>query len=296
MKHRSLSRLMLTAALLALLAPALVRAQAPAKAPFEFFPLDNGVGRGVWSPAQQAETVKEVGFDGIGYNYTTPQALQSWLKELAPRGMKLYSIYFPVALDKPEPYPAGLKQAIGILKGSDTVLWIIIPKPKGQGDWDAVAVKRVQALADEAAANGLRVVIYPHYGLYVATAEDALRIAKQVKAQNLGVTVNLCHELASGNGPRLKEIIREAAPSLKLVTICGATDKKDPKNTWANYIQPLDKGEYDVFGLLQTLREVGYRGPVGLQCFSVKGDQKENLQRSMGAWKKYMSRLAAKEQ
>ena len=34
------------------------------------------------------------------------------------------------------------------------------------------------------------------------------------------------------------------------------------------------------------LDTAGYRGPVGLQCFSVKGDTRENLQRSFAAWKK----------
>lgn len=263
---------------------------------FEFFPLDNGVGRGTWTPEQQAACVKELGFDGIGYNYTTPQALESWLKELRPCGMKLYSLYFGVALDKDDPYPKGFLEAIKMLKGSETVLWITIAKPKTQGDWFAEASKRVDALAALAKENGLRVVMYPHFGNLVATAADALRVLQGVKSDNVTVTVNLCHELASGNGPKLKEIIKEAAPHLGLVTICGATDKPGPKgNQWANYIQPLDQGEFDVCGMLKTLKDAGYRGPVGLQCFSVKGDVKENLVKSMGAWKKYASRLAAEQ-
>lgn len=151
-------------------------------------------------------------------------------------------------------------------------------------------------LAKLAKENGLRVVIYPHFGNLVATAADALRVLQGVKSDNVKVTVNLCHELASGNGPKIKDIIKEAAPKLGLVTICGATDKPGPKgNQWANYIQPLDQGEYDVYGMLKTLKDAGYPGPVGLQCFSVKGDIKENLVKSMGAWKKYATRLAAEK-
>ena len=137
--------------------------------------------------------------------------------------------------------------------------------------------------------------IYPHLGLYVATAEDGLRVLSRVTRANVGVTVNLCHELASGNGPRLQEVIAKAAPRLMLVTICGATDKKDDAGGWSNYIQTLDRGDYDVFGMLVALQRAGYGGPIGLQCYSIKGDPKENLGKSMRAWRGYMNRLAAQK-
>jgi len=38
----------------------------------EFFVFDNGVGRGKWTPEEQAKTLKELGYDGISYNYTNP--------------------------------------------------------------------------------------------------------------------------------------------------------------------------------------------------------------------------------
>ncbi len=38
-------------------------------------------------------------------------------------------------------------------------------------------------------------------------------------------------------------------------------------------------------GLLKTLDELGYTGPVGLQCFGIGGDAREHLARSMAAWR-----------
>lgn len=284
----------------ALLASGVARGAAPASATpaaaegFEFFPLDNGVGRGEWTPEKQAATVKELGFGGIGYNYTTPQALESWLKELRPRGLKLYSLYFGLILDKPDPYPAGLAQAIAMLKGSETIVWVMVPKTSLKGDVEGELVKRLRALADLSAASGLRVAIYPHFDCTVATAEQALGIAEKVDRKNVGVTVNLCHELAGGNGPRLAEIIKKAGPRLSLVSLCGASDK--PGKLWDNYIQTLDRGDYDVYGMLQALRAAGYSGPMGLQCYSIKGDPRENLVKSMNAWKKYMARMTQEKQ
>jgi hypothetical protein len=37
---------------------------------FEFFVFDNGVGRGMWTPEEQAAILKQLGYDGISYNYT----------------------------------------------------------------------------------------------------------------------------------------------------------------------------------------------------------------------------------
>jgi len=294
----TLSRVLLSLSLLAVpgASPASGAQETTAAASVpEFFPLDNGVGRGAWTPTQQAACVQELGFDGIGYNYTKPEDLAAWLKALSPRGLKLYSLYFSITLDRQDPYPAGLREALPMLKGSGTILWVTVARPQAGGEWDAVAAQRIDALGELAAQYGLRVAIYPHLGLYVATAEDALRVLARVTRTNVGVTVNLCHELASGNGPRLKEVIAKAAPRLMLATICGATDKKDDAGGWSNYIQTLDRGDYDVFGMLVALQRAGYWGPIGLQCYSIKGDPKDNLRKSMGAWRGYMTRLGAQK-
>jgi sugar phosphate isomerase/epimerase len=50
--------------------------------------------------------------------------------------------------------------------------------------------------------------------------------------------------------------------------------------------QPLDRGSFDVAGLLETLDELGYTGPIGLQCFGIGGDAREHLACSMAAWRK----------
>ena len=42
----------------------------------------------------------------------------------------------------------------------------------------------------------------------------------------------------------------------------------------------------DVGALLRKLSEQGYAGPVGLQHFGIGGDARENLGRSIGAWRK----------
>ena len=257
-----------------------------------FFAMDNGVGRGTWTAQKQAQTVKELGYNGIGYNYTTPQAAAQWQRELRQRGLKLFSLYFFAFPDKPQAqrYPAGLRETIQQLKGSDTIIWMTLreTKDRKKTGYDDVCVKMVDEVADWAKQSGLKVALYPHTGFYVATAEEAVRIVKQVNRPDVGVTVNLCHELMQNNASRLPQIVREAAPHLLLVTINGADAGGKP----GGYIQRLDQGNYDMGGFLRLLHEVGYQGPIGLQCYAIKGDARENLEKSIAAWKRYQAALS----
>jgi sugar phosphate isomerase/epimerase len=52
------------------------------------------------------------------------------------------------------------------------------------------------------------------------------------------------------------------------------------------YIRTLDEGDFDLKGFLAELKRTGYRGPVGLQCYSLTGDIRDNLRKSIEAWRK----------
>jgi hypothetical protein len=40
---------------------------------------------------------------------------------------------------------------------------------------------------------------------------------------------------------------------------------------------------------------MGYKGPIGLQCYQVPGDREENLNRSMAVWRQWSARMAAQK-
>jgi sugar phosphate isomerase/epimerase len=270
---------------LALLFGGLSVALAAASPGFELFAMDNGVGRGRWSPTEQAAALREFGYHGISYNYTDADALASWLAALKAADLRLVGLYFPSRVGDDRIAPPGLERAVELLRGNGAALWLTLPNPTRPDDYEADALRRIRAIADLAATANLRVVLYPHKGFYLATAEHAYALALKAQRANVGVTVNLAHELAAGNGMRLPEIIRSVAPLLKLVTINGATDR--PAGGWESLIQLLGKGDYDVAALLSTLAAVRYDGPVGLQFYNVPGDTRENLAASMQAWRSF---------
>jgi sugar phosphate isomerase/epimerase/type 1 glutamine amidotransferase len=245
-----------------------------------FFAFDNGLGRK--SPAEQAALLKELGYDGIGYTGTGDFAVRK--KAFDEQGLKIFNLYVHSFVDNPDAYEAGLKEAIPSLTGSGVDLWLTL---RGKAPDDTAAVRVVREIADQAAAAGLRVALYPHKDFFVETAEQALRIVKQVDRPNVGLTLNLCHELAAGNADRLHEIVKACSPHLFYVSINGA----DRSGGWPELIRPLDEGKFDVPGLLKSLGAAGYKGPVGLQCFQVPGAPEEHLQRSITKWKEIRGSL-----
>jgi len=249
---------------------------------FPFFVFDNGL-NGIQDPPR---VLKELGYQGVGVRALDIGGL---IQDYEQAGLKVFSTYVGCRLDQTPPYDPRFKEQIAKLKGTDVILWLtVLGGKRGQEDAKAAAV--VSEIADMAAAADLRVALYPHTGFYVATTADALRVARQVDRPNAGVSINLCHELMTDQGPQLDATIRQALPQLMLVSINGADDKQ-PGSSWDRLIQPLGRGNYDVCGFLKKLKSAGYRGPVGLQCYGVKGDPLENLKQSIGAWKDYQAQL-----
>jgi sugar phosphate isomerase/epimerase len=130
-------------------------------------------------------------------------------------------------------------------------------------------------------------------GFYVATVEDAVRLAKKVDRKNVGASFNLCHFLKLNDEANLRQTLQMAKPYLFAVSINGADSGDTKTMAWNRLIQTLDRGSFDMCAFLKTLREIGYDGPIGLQCYAIPGDIRENLKRSIDAWRGFVARLEA---
>lgn len=238
--------------------------------------------------AEQARMLKELGYAGVGHLWLegVPERLQT----LDEHGLKLFQLYVRVSIDPKQPkYDPRLKDVIALLKGRPTILGVLVSggKPSDPaGDDRAVSILR--EVADWAAQSGLRVALYPHTGDWLERVEDAVRVAKKVDRPNLGVMFNLCHWLKVQKSREPGPVLQAAMPYLFCVTINGAD--RDGQN-WDRLIQPLGRGDFDVFGLLETLQRLGYQGPIGLQCYGIPGDARDHLQQSMEAWRDMVKRL-----
>ena len=246
--------------------------------------------------------LKELGYDGIGFDGV--KHIPDMLKALDAQGLKMFSIYLGVWVDPNKtPYDPGLKTAIEQLKGRDTLIWITVVGGKPSTDSsDDRAVTIFREIAELAAHSGLRIALYPHKGSYVARVEDALRLAKKIDRKNLGLSFNLCHFLWVDDAKNLELRLKAARPYLFAVSLNGADafdaataghGRSADKMALGHLIQTLDRGTFDVGRVLVALKRLNYTGPIGLQGFMIPGDVRDNLTRSMSAWRKLSARAAA---
>jgi len=226
-----------------------------------------------------------VGLNGV------PEMLQA----LESQGQKLLAAYTPLNVDPGDPgYDPKLREVILQLKGHGTLVWLVINskqyKPSST-EGDPRAVELLRQLADLAAQSGVAISLYPHRGAYAERMEDVVRLAKQVARPNVGVTFTYCHFLAVDDDQHLDRVLELARPYLTMVTING-TSGYDPKNR-AGWIQVLGEGSYDLSPVLRKLRQLDYRGPIGIIAYGIKGDHEDILRRSMQAWKDLAARAVA---
>lgn len=237
----------------------------------------------------QLRLVKELGFAGWACSLMEMQEPLRIADELK---LKIFAVYTGLNLDAEAPgWDAKLPDAIRAMKGRGTAIWLFVLGKSPQSDaLDARAVEGIRRIADMAAESGLNVSLYPHNGFYVASTRDALRLAKQAERPNVRVTFNLCHWLMVDKGRDLEGLLRDVRPFLDIVSINGADRTGD---SWAQLIQPLGQGDFDVYGLLAHLKGLGFRGPIGLQGYGIKGDVREHLARAMRTWRDYQQRMPA---
>ncbi len=242
----------------------------------------------------QAALLAELGYDGAGHLWLDD--LDQRIATLDAHGLKLFQVYLRVniAPDAPEPRDPRLKEALPALNGRDTMLALLVSgAPPSDPTGDTRAVELVREIADLASASGARVALYPHAGDWLERVEDAIRVVQKVDRPNVGLMFNLCHWLKVDNEENLRPLLTAAMPYLFAVSIHGADRAESIHAGTGNWIQPLDSGTFNIGAFLNTLRELGYRGPIGLQCYGIPGDARDHLTRSITAWRTIMARAAS---
>ena len=248
--------------------------------------MDTGFGIPDMTTTQRLDVVRELGYSGIAWTLGDPVHTKDTAGDCELRGMRMTAIYCGAVLSRTGLVTdARFDATLASLKGHDTIVWLHITSseyPKSSEEGDPVAVMFLRSIAERAAASGLSVSIYPHYGDWTERFEDAIRVARKVAKPNLGVTFNLCHWLRA-DGKDLDARLDESIAMVNCVTVNGATPGTDM--SWTSLIQTLDKGTYDWAALVRNFQCRGYAGPFCLQLYGVGGDKRDNLKRSIEAWR-----------
>jgi sugar phosphate isomerase/epimerase len=239
---------------------------------------------------QQAALIKELGYDGVGHLWLAN--IPERLKTLDDAGLKLFQITMTVDITPgKQAYDPKFKEIMPLLKGRKVQFLLLMSGMKSSDPaGDARAVEIIREMAGIASESGAQILLYPHTSDWVERIQDAVRVAEKVDRPNVGVMFNLCHWLRVSKDRNYKPLLEQAMPRLWAVSINGA-DEFDDKPGWAHYIQPLGRGSFGMLTFLKTLRQLGYTGPIGLQCYGIEGDVRDNLTESMKAWRNYWAQL-----
>jgi sugar phosphate isomerase/epimerase len=257
----------------------------------------------------QTSELKSIGYGGLVMNLSannprnakrTLKTLQKYQAVIGDGPFNVYAGYvvyfFNIGAEEEKAQNAHVDQVIQSLKKSDAKLWVILRGGKGRVPKDSVKseqiVKALRSLAERTKAAGVELVLYPHWGALVESAEEMLPYLKEVQNGNVYLSLHLCHEIRAGNGDRLNEVAAKIKPWLRLPSINGA-DIESVNETvgWARGIQPLTKGDYDSSKLLDALKSVDYKGPVILHTW---GLQKAPADHHHTSFKQFQGMLDAK--
>jgi len=236
-----------------------------------------------FDPPAQAALLKKLGYGGMALSWGSRHAeRRAALKEA---GLEVPGCYVVVDIDGG--YPSHLAGGLALLKDTTGIPWVALTSKKhAKSDpaGDEAALSILVRCAEESKAAGLGgLALYPHVGFWMEKVGDAVRLARKAGRADVGLQFNQYHWMVADRGQELRKTLEGAAPYLKGVSINGSGTRPS--------ILPLGEGEYDVYPILKALSELGYKGPVSHQGYSIKGNLPGRLEAAKAAWEKLKARV-----
>jgi len=231
------------------------------------------------------DVAKELGIPSIQLHTPhaagrTPAAAEAFLKKLDAYGIELTCVFggfdgesyadIPtvertIGLVPPETRAARLKEMKEIadfarLLGCDVVglhIGVVPHDVKSKEYADVIDITR--QLCDHAAKNEQAI----HLETGQETADALLQFIGDTQRQNLFINFDPANMILYGTGEPI-EALRKVGKYVRSVHCKDATWSDSPGVTWGAEV-PLGKGQVNIALYLQTLKEIGYSGPLTIE-------------------------------
>lgn len=212
-------------------------------------------------PEARAEMLSRMGIFKFAYDWRAEHipTFDEELDTLQRWKIELTAFWFPGDLND------DAKTILDVLKrhGARAELWVtrdagpIECSPEEHKQRVAANVNALRPIVEAAAAIGCKVGLYNHGGWF-GEPENQIELINALGAPNVGIVYNLHH--GHSQVDRLPQLMKAMMPYLYCVNLNGMTKNGD-KN--GKLILPIGTGELDL-QLVRTIRDSGYKGPVGI--------------------------------
>jgi sugar phosphate isomerase/epimerase len=215
-------------------------------------------------PEERAAMLARLGFRLFAYDYRAEHipTFDAEMEALTRHHIQLLAWWFPTELN------AEARGILDVLKRHNlrgVQLWVTgAGQPTKDMEDQKARVEseadRIRGIADEAGRIGCSVGLYNH-GAWFGEPENQLEVIALLRAQgvtNVGLVYNLHH--GHHQMARFPELLRKMKPHLLALNLNGMTPDGDNNG---KQILPLGQGELDL-NLLRSIRDSGWRGPIGL--------------------------------
>jgi len=214
-------------------------------------------------PEERAVMLEKLGFKHFAYDYRA-EHVPTFDAEIAAckkHGISLDAWWFPGTLNDEA------RMILDVLKRNNVKpqLWIMggggpVKSPEEQKARVESEANRLQPIAEAAAKIGCTVALYNH-GAWFGEPENQLQIIERLNRSgvtNVGIVYNLHH--GHDHLARFSTLLQSMKPRLLALNLNGMTRNGDKVG---EKILPLGQGDLDL-ALLKTIRDSGWRGPIGI--------------------------------
>lgn len=211
-------------------------------------------------PKDRVEMLANLGFKKYAYDWRA-EHLPTFSEELdllKQHGIELTGLWFPTAMNDDARF------LLAALKSHNvkTQLWVTggggpTVNAEEQQQRVAAEAQRIRPIAEAAADIGCTVALYNHGGWF-GEPENQLAIIEALNLPNVGIVYNQHH--GHDHVDRFPALLKQMMPRLLALNLNGMVPKGDQIG---QKIMPLGTGSLDL-KLLKTVKESGYRGPIGI--------------------------------
>lgn len=211
-------------------------------------------------PEERAAMLERLGIRQFAYDWRAEHVstFDAELDALAKHNIRLTAFWFPGSLN------ADAKKILELLARHKTraQLWVSGGGAAPANDAERQArikaeADRIRPIAVEAAKIDCTVELYNHGGWY-GEPDNQIDIIKAIGVDNVGIVYNLHH--GHSHLDQFPALLKRMMPYLHAVNLNGMVADGEKRGM---KILPLGQGDLDL-GLLKTIRDSGYRGPIGI--------------------------------